>query len=88
MRKRYKISAFAGVQNILDTDNGRVFSFGAGFDWSHVPYQHHREQYHEVDAICLVQWLNERAADYPRTTSAPQRPCRVCGLCNCVRHRK
>jgi hypothetical protein len=65
MRKRFKVSKFAGRQHVLDTTNDKVFGFGPGFDWFHMPFQQHRAMYTEVDAIHLTEWLNERAAGYP-----------------------
>lgn len=65
MKKRYAIGKFGGYKHILDHTNDKVFGFGQGFDWFHVPYQQHRAAYTEVDAIHLIEWLNERAAGYP-----------------------
>lgn len=69
MKKRYTVSKFLGRQHILDTKADRVFGYGSGFDWFHVPYQQHRAEYTEVDAVHLAEWLNERAAGYPRKLS-------------------
>lgn len=63
MRKRYKIGRIGDLKHI--DDNDRVFAFGPGFDWFHVPHEQHRAMYTEVDAIYIVEWLNERAAGYP-----------------------
>lgn len=63
--RRYRIGKFGALCYITDNSDDRVFGFGTGFDWFHVPYQQHRAAYTEVDAIYVVEWLNERAAGYP-----------------------
>jgi len=65
MRKRYTVAKFAGRQHIRDGEDDRVFGFGPGLDFYHVPHQQHRAMYTEVDAVHLIEWLNERAAGYP-----------------------
>ena len=67
MRKRYRIGKFSGMKYIEDNGNERVFAFGPGFDWFHVPHQQYRAEYTNVDAIHVVEWLNERAAGYPHS---------------------
>jgi len=63
--KRYAIAKFAGHHYIRDTSDDRIFGFGHGLDFSFVPDQEHRSTYEEVDAIHLIEWLNERTAGYP-----------------------
>lgn len=65
MKKRYKLGKFGGLRHIVDLSDDRVFGYGPGFDWYHVPLQQHRAFYTEVDAVHLTEWLNERAAGYP-----------------------
>jgi len=65
MRKRYALGKFGGYAHILDCTNDKVFGFGPGFDWFHVPHQQHRAAYSPLDAMHVADWLNERAAGYP-----------------------
>lgn len=65
MRNRYKVIKPVGHTAIRDGENYRLFAFGPGFDFSHVPYQQHRASYTEVNAVHVTEWLNERVAGYP-----------------------
>jgi len=63
--KRYAIAKFGVCRYIHDTSSDRIFGFGSGLDFSFMPSQAHRSFYGEVDAIHLIEWLNERTAGYP-----------------------
>lgn len=71
MRKRYTIGKFTGRGYIHDDYIPKIFGFGPGLDFSCTPSQEHRALYTEVDAIHLIEWLNERNAGYPTGPTIP-----------------